>query len=157
MVPTGTNDTIGTQDDQPNNNGRKSDGTFAPGNSLGGRTPGSRHKTTLAVEALLEGEAEALTRKAVKMALSGDGPALRLCLDRIAPARKDMPVSFALPPIKSAADTVGASASLLAAVAAGDVTPDEAGRVMALLTAHKALVETGDLEARIVALEANKR
>lgn len=108
------------------------------------------------MEALLEGEAEALTRKAVQMALNGDGPALRLCLDRIAPARKDLPVSFALPPIKTAADTVAASASLLGAVAAGDVTPDEAGRVMALLTSHRALVETGDLERRIEQLEAKR-
>ena len=63
---------------------------------------------------------------------------------------------FALPPISTAGDTVGASSSLLEAVAAGDVTPDEAGRVMALLTAHKALVETGDLETRIAALEAKR-
>ena len=44
---------------------------------------GARHKATIAAEALLDGEAEALTRKAVEMALSGDGAALRLCLDRI--------------------------------------------------------------------------
>ena len=105
------------------------------------------------MEALLEGQHAALTQKAIDLALQGDGPALRLCLDRIAPPRKDAPLSFALPPIKSAADTVQASASLLAAVAGGEVTPDEAGRVMALLTAHKALVESGDLEARISALE----
>ncbi len=142
--------------DEPKTNGRKSDGKFAPGNALGGRTPGSRHKVTLAVEALLEGQADALTQKAIDKALEGDGVALRLCLDRIAPPRKDAPVSFALPPIKSAADTVTASASLLDAVAAGDVTPDEAARVMALLTAHKALVEAGDLEARITALEAKR-
>ena len=142
--------------DDPKNGGRKSDGTFAPGNSLGGSRSGSRHKTTLAVEALLEGEAEGLTRKAIDLALAGDGPALRLCLDRIAPPRKDGPVSFPLPSISSAADAVTASTSLLQAVAAGDVTPDEAGRVMALLTAHKALVEAGDLEARITALEARK-
>ncbi len=142
--------------DDPKNGGRKSDGTFAPGNSLGGSRSGSRHKTTLAVEALLEGEAEGLTRKAIDLALAGDGPALRLCLDRIAPPRRDGPVSFPLPPISTAADAVTASTSLLQAVAAGDVTPDEAGRVMALLTAHKALVEAGDLEARITALEARK-
>lgn len=140
----------------PNNNGRKPDGTFAPGNALGGRTPGSRNRTTLAVEALLEGEHEALTRKAIELALAGDARALRLCLDRIAPARRDAPVSFNLPPIRSVEDAVGASSALLAAVAAGDVTPDEAGRVMALLTAHKALVEAGDLEARIAALEAKR-
>ena len=142
----------------PANTGRKQSARFRPGTSgnPAGKAPGTRHRVTRAVEVLLEGEAEALTRKAVDMALGGDGPALRLCLDRIAPARKDLPVSFALPPIKSAADTVAASASLLGAVAAGDVTPDEAGRVMALLTSHRALVETGDLERRIEALEAKR-
>ena len=108
----------------------------------------------MAVEALLEGQHAALTQKAIDLALSGDGTALRLCLDRIAPARKDSPIAFALPPIITVADTVTASASLLSAVAEGEVTPDEAGRVMALLTAHRALVEAGDLEARITALEA---
>lgn len=142
--------------DDPKNGGRNSDGTFAPGNRLGGNRTGSRHKTTLAIEALLDGEAEKLTRKAIDLALTGDGPALRLCLDRIAPPRKDAPISFALPAIRTAADTVTASAALLDSVAAGDVTPDEAGRVMALLSAHKALVEAGDLEARISALEARK-
>jgi hypothetical protein len=140
----------------PNNDGRKTDGTFATGNSLGGSKAGSRHKTTLAIEALLQGQHEALTQVAINKALEGDGVALRLCLDRLAPPRKDAPVSFALPPIKTAGDTVGASSSLLEAVAAGEVTPDEAGRVMALLTAHKALVETGDLESRIAALEAKR-
>ncbi len=80
--------------------------------------------------------------------------ALRLCLDRLAPPRKDAPISIALPAVRSAADAVEASAAVLAAVAAGDITPDEAGRVMALLTAHKGIVEAGDLESRIAALEA---
>ncbi|WP_247710536.1 DUF5681 domain-containing protein [Qipengyuania huizhouensis] len=141
---------------EPKNNGRKPDGTFAPGNSMGGRTPGSRNKTTLAVEALLEGEHEALTRAAINKALEGDTTALRLCLDRISPARKDSPVTFALPAIRSIEDAVAASSALLAAVAAGEVTPDEAGRVMSLLSSHKQLVETCDLETRLAALEAKQ-
>ena len=144
--------------DAENTAGKQRGRPFARGQSgnPAGKPAGARHAITRAVEALLEGEADALTRKAVEMALGGDGPALRLCLDRIAPARKDMPVSFALPPIVTAGDTVQASASLLAAVANGEVTPDEVGRVMALLTAHKSLVEAGDLESRITALEAKK-
>lgn len=138
----------------PNDSGRKADGTFAPGNALGGRTPGSRNRVTLAVEALLEGQHEALTQAAIAKALDGDTTALRLCLDRIAPARKDAAISFPLPPIKTVEDAVTASSALLAAVAGGEVTLEEAGRVMALMTAHKALVEAGDLEARITALEA---
>lgn len=148
MMERGAENTAGEQRGRP----------FQPGKSgnPAGKPAGARHKVTRAVEALLEGQHEALTQKAIDKALEGDGVALRLCLDRIAPPRKDAPVSFELPPITTAADTVTASSSLLAAVAEGEVTPDEAGRVMALLTAHKALVETGDLEARIAALEERK-
>jgi len=127
---------------------------FEPGNS--GRPRGARHKTTLAIEALLDGQHEALTQKAIEKALEGDTVALRLCLDRLAPARKDGPLSLTLPLVRSAADAVAASSAVLEAVAAGDVTPGEAGAVMALLTAHKSIIEAGDLENRITALEAKK-
>ncbi|CAA9489866.1 MAG: hypothetical protein AVDCRST_MAG39-727 [uncultured Sphingomonadaceae bacterium] len=50
-----------------------------------------------------------------------------------------------------------AKAAVLAAAAKGEDMPDEAGRVMALLTAHKAIVEAGDLERRIAALEGKPR
>ena len=128
---------------------------FQPGNP--GKPRGARHRTTRAVEALLDGQHEALTQVAIGKALEGDMVALRLCLDRIAPARKDAPVSVTLPPVRTAQDAVGASAALLEAVAAGDVTPDEAGRVMALLTAHKGLLEAGELEERIAALEQKEK
>ena len=144
-------------DQEPENTGRKTDGTFAAGNTLGGKPKGARHKTTLAIEALLEGQHEALTQKAISMALAGDTVALRLCLDRIAPARKDSAVSIELPTVRTAAEAVEASAAVLAAVAAGEVTPDEAGRVMAVLTAHRSILETGDLEARIAALETRHK
>ena len=50
-----------------------------------GQPKGTRHKTTLAMEALLDGEGEAITRKAVEMALSGDATALRLALSAFFP------------------------------------------------------------------------
>lgn len=127
------------------------DGRFKPGNP--GKPKGARSRVTRAIEDMLEGQYEALTQVAIDKALKGDIVALRLCLDRLAPPRRDAPVSMELPPVRSAADAVEASAAVLAAISAGDVTPDEAGRIMALLTAHKAIVETGDLEARIAALE----
>lgn len=124
---------------------------FEPGNP--GRVPGSRNRATVAAAALLDGEAEALTRKVIELGLDGDTVALRLCLERLVPPRKDAPVQIELPPIGTVADVVGASAAVLDAVSAGDITPDEAGRVMGLLTAHKAIVEVGELERRIAALE----
>ena len=124
---------------------------FKPGNP--GKPKGARSRVTLAIEALLDGQHEALTKAAIDKALEGDTVALRLCLDRIAPARRDAPISFDLPAVTSALDTVAASSALLAAVAAGEVTPDEGGRVMALLSAHKSIVEAGDHERRLAELE----
>lgn len=128
---------------------------FEEGNP--GRPRGARHRTTLAIEELLQGEHEKLTRKAIDKALEGDTVALRLCLDRIAPSRKDAAISFDLPPIRTAEDTMSASAAVLAAVAAGEITPDEAGRVMALLVGHRSIVESSDHERRLAQLEANAK
>ena len=121
------------------------------------RERGARHRVTRAVEALMEGEHEKLTRIAIDKALDGDTSALRLCLDRIAPPRRDVPISIHLPPVRSAAEAAEASASVLASVANGEVTPDEAGRIMALLASHKSIVAAGDLEQRIAALEESAR
>lgn len=124
---------------------------FAPGNP--GRVPGSRNRATVIAAQLLDGEAEALTRTAIDKALEGDTVALRICLERLVPPRKDAPISIAMPPVASAEDTVAASSAVLAAVAAGEITPEEAGRLMTLLTAHRSIIEVGDLERRITALE----
>ena len=128
---------------------------FAPGNP--GKPHGARHRVTRAVEVMLEGEHQKLTRIAIDKALDGDTAALRLCLDRIAPPRRDVPISIDLPPVRSAAEAAEASASVLASVAKGEVTPDEAGRIMALLECHKSIMAAGDLERRLAALEEAAR
>jgi Family of unknown function (DUF5681) len=100
-----------------------------------GRPKGSRNATTLALEALLDGQANALTQKAIELALGGDMAALRLCLDRILPPRKDRPVSFTLPTINSPQDAAAIVSSVLAAVAAGEITPADASEVAKLIEA----------------------
>ena len=135
----------------PRKSGRNTDGTFAPGNP--GKPKGTRHKATRAVLALLDGEAEALTRQAVTMALDGDATALRLCLERIAPPRRDAPVTFALPPMQSARDAAQAAGAVLAAVAEGELTPTEGAHVMGLVETYRRTLETTELEARVAALE----
>ena len=131
--------------------GRNTDGTFGPGNP--GKPRGARHKATTAALALLDGQAEALTQKAIETALAGDTTALRLCLDRIAPPRKDAPVSFTLPPMTTAKDAATAAGAILDAVALGDVTPLEAAQVMGLIETYRRTLEICDLEARVAALE----
>ena len=130
-------------------------GTFKPGESgnPAGRPKGSRNRATLALEAILEGGAEALTQKAVELALEGDTVALRLCLDRIAPARKDRHVPFALPRIEKATDAVKASTALVAAVAEGELTPSEASDLGKLVETVIHGIELTDVQERLARLE----
>jgi len=97
-----------------------------------------------------------LTQAAIDKALEGDVTALRLCLDRIAPARKDAPVSFALPDIETAEDAANVARSLLKALAEGEVTPLEAASVMAVVEQFRRTLETTEIERRITALEESK-
>jgi hypothetical protein len=124
---------------------------FEPGNP--GKPKGTRHRTTLAVEALLEGEAEKLTRKAIDLALAGDVTALRLCLERIAPARKDRPISVDLPALHGADDMAAASAALIQAVAEGQLTPLEAAQIAKLFEVHLHAVEMTEVTRRLGQLE----
>ena len=133
-------------------NGRNTAGQFATGNA--GRPKGSRSKVTLAIESLLQGQAEALTQTAVTKALDGDIVALRLCLERIAPAPKDQPVSFSLPKMHNAMDASEAAGSVLTAVSEGGLTPIEATRVMGLIDSYRRTLELTEIEQRLQALEA---
>ena len=98
-----------------------------------GKPKGARNATTRAMELLLDEEAEEVTRRAIEMAKSGDGVALRLVMDRILPARKDRHVPFALPVLETPADAVKAMAALVNAVAAGELTPSEAAELSKLV------------------------
>lgn len=118
-----------------------------------GRPVGARHKATLAAEALLDGEAEALTRKAIEAALGGDTVAMRLCLERILPARRSRPVQFAMPPLKSVADAGAAMAAIVDAVTAGQISPDEGAELSRLLENFVKVFEVSDLERRLRVLE----
>ena len=133
--------------------GRNRKGQFAPGNS--GRPKGARANATVECEALLDSNVKELTQKAIDLALAGDSIALRLCMDRIAPPKKDRPVAFKLPKIKGAEDHPGALAAIMAAVATGDLTPLEGQALAAMLAEHRKAIETADIETRLAALEAN--
>ena len=63
-----------------------------------------------------------------EMALGGDTVALRLCLERILPPRRERPAHFALPELRSPADAAAAIAAIAAAVADGDLTAQRSWR-----------------------------
>lgn len=108
------------------------------GTFWGINVPGNEQ--TSAAEARLEGEAEALTRKAIELALAGDPTALRLCMERLVPPKKDRTLAFELPALDDVAQAFGA---VLAAVAAGQITLSEAGAVAGLIEAQQRATGAG--------------
>ena len=132
---------------------------FRPGASGNprGRPKGARNRATVTAEALLDGEAEAISRKLIEKALEGDTTALQLCLDRILPPRRDRPIAFDLPKIESAAEALSASSAVLASCAAGVLSPRDAAEIMGLVSTHMHMLELTDIEARLTALEKGSK
>lgn len=115
---------------------------FKPGVSgnPNGKRPGTRHRATRAVETLLQGEAEKLTRKAIELGLAGNMTALRLCLDRIAPLPRTPSVHLDIPKITRDPKSLAAGlTAVLAAVAEGAISV-EAGEALVRIVerAHEA-------------------
>jgi hypothetical protein len=119
------------------------------------RRPGSKNKSTLMTQALFEGEAEVLLRTAVKRALEGDSVSLRLCLERIAPRLRprDDAIAFELPQINSVADLLPALSAIVAGVAAGELTAEQAGQLAQLVHRWTEAVQVVDFDARLRKLE----
>lgn len=136
----------------PPEEGRGPDGRFLPGNS--GRPKGSRHKVTIAIEALLEGQWEVLSKTAVALALRGDTTALRLCFDRIAPPRRGRVTPIADFPVpKTATDIPAALAHLTGAVANGEITAGEADEMAKLIDRFVAAFDAASFAERLAELE----
>src|SRR6516225_8330344 len=137
------------------NTGEQQAGRFRKGRSgnPAGRPRGSRNSATLACEALLEGQAEALPQKAVDMALAGDTVALKICIDRIFPPRKDRPVTFPLPPINTARDAADVMSSIMNAVAAGQLTPADAAELSKVVACTVKSFEAAEFAKNLVPLD----
>src|SRR5438045_2475144 len=80
--------------------------------------------------------------------------AMRACeilLRRIWPEPKGRPVSIALPALRQPSDLAAAAGKVIAAVASGELSPDEAQSVAALLDVQRRAIETVAFEERLSA------
>ena len=105
------------------------------------------------MDALLETDAETITKKCIEKAKEGDMAAIRLCMDRLCPARKDSPVLFEVPPMESAGDAVSVMGAVMSALASGEISPSEAQAVAGIVETYRRTIETSELESRIGELE----
>jgi hypothetical protein len=133
-----------------NPNGRWGNGTS--GNPAG-RPPGSRNKSTLMLQELLEGEGRSLMRKAMEMAFGGDHHAMRLCMERLLPPQRERLIDLPLPEVKTVQDSSTAISKILSAVGEGRITPGEGETLSRILETQKRAIEIGDQDRRIEELE----
>ncbi len=131
---------------------------FQPGQSGNpkGRPKGRQGKATMIAQHLLDGEAEQLVQKAIAMALAGDAVALRICLERLVPVRKNRLIDIKLPTVITLGDVGKASSTIIAAVARGELTPGEGEALGRMLERHCQTVALEDIEARLTALEKGR-
>ena len=85
--------------------------------------------------------------------MDGDTDALRLCLERIFPARKDRPVTFPLPPITSPRDAADIAAAVAQAAAAGQLTPSEAAEFGKVIEIYIRAYQVAELSDRVACVE----
>jgi hypothetical protein len=123
---------------------RDGKGRFAAGCSgnPAGKLKGTRNRATLLAEALREGEGEAVARIVIDKALAGNAVMARFCVALLTPKPRGRAIALDLPAGGRPDEIVAAFDVILAAMAAGEITPDEA------------LVVTRVLEGRLRALKA---
>ena len=119
-----------------------------------GRPVGTRNKTTLAALSLIEDEGEQLARKAVELALDGDLPALKLCMDRLLPPAKERPLeAFSLPQLNDQRSVLDALDTIANKLSQGELLPAEATSICKVLEQYRKHFETTELSERLETLE----
>jgi hypothetical protein len=101
----------------------------------------------------LENEAPELIRKAIDLAKGGDVTAMRICLDRVLPVRRNRPLSFKIE-IPDDGDAAGAFNAVLSGPATGQLIAEEALTLCGVVEARLRVREHSEIVSRLEALEA---
>jgi hypothetical protein len=143
----------------PEKSGKNQGNRFRKGQSGNprGKPQGTRARITQLAEKLLEDDRDDIIKAVIAAAKGGDSTAMRLCFERLIPVRKGRPVMFDLPPVKTAADIAAAIGGLARAMAAGELTTDEASAAASVIEMHRRAIETSDIEGRLQRLEELRR
>ena len=131
---------------------------FSPGNQCGkGRPKGSRNKRTLEAQKLLEKYSEPLVGKCIAEALDGNIHALRICVERVVPVRRENPFRLKMDSLQNGGELAEGVENVVQAVAEGHLSPTAGEAIARILEIQRNIIETRELEARIEELEKTKR
>lgn len=148
--------------DQPAKPLRDALGRVLPGHGglPGAGRPKGKSQSEL-VRHLIEPHREALITRALELTKSDDpfaaANALRICLERLAPAPKQESEKVEIPGLAQAATFAGKCDAVIRAVSEGEISAEAGERVLRLLDVYRKAHETDELQRRIAALEAGGR
>src|SRR5215471_1949870 len=131
---------------------RDAKGRFRPGCSgnPAGKKPGTKNRATILKEALDDGEDATLARVVIDKALAGDAVAARFLLERLEPKPRGRPIHLEIPEGESpAGEVVATFNAALRAMAAGEITPDEAVSVARFLEGRMRVLKAWQLEQKL--------
>jgi ABC-type amino acid transport substrate-binding protein len=98
----------------------------------------------------------ALIAKTVELALAGDSGALKILIDRAAPAPRSAYEPVQIEGLAEAEGLVAKAECIVAAVGTGTISADIGERLLGALAALAKLIETEELADRIAALEQGR-
>ncbi len=129
-------------------------GKFTKGHAGGpGRPPGSRNAASLVLDQLARDGAEAVLKKQIELAQSGDGRAAELVLKRAWSQPRGRLVEFYMPDVIEARDVVHALDAVASAIKSGELTPEEGAAIADLVEKQRRAIEFSTLEDRVRMLE----
>lgn len=140
----------------PENTGKiQADGRFQKGQSGNpkGKPKGAKHKASLMAEMLFENELASVCNQVIDQAKEGNMQAAKIILDRLLPPKKDRPIHFQIPFIKTAADAVEARRLICYAVGKGDITPLEGEALSKIVEIQTKNIELFEFQDRLNAIE----
>lgn len=109
----------------------------------------SEHANTI-----IRSNSEAIVRKLIDHAKKGSPMAMRLCMERITPPIKSVPINHCdLPEVNSLTDCVEVQRSLINLVSKGDMLPHEAEFISSMVEKYMKTLEVYDIDKRLKALE----
>lgn len=126
---------------------RNKDGTFRKGVS---GNPGGRSGNTAVLREKLASGSDDVVAVVLEKARAGDMQAARLILERIVPAVKPVsdPVRFDI----DATDLPSSARSILSAIAAGQIPPDQGKALIDAVASMARVVEVAELEQQLAEL-----
>lgn len=108
-------------------------------------------------QSLLENDVEAICTRLLIEAKEGNIQAIKIVMDRILPARKELPMALDLPEIKTPTDLLNAISAITSAVGSGIISPSEGEALSRIIDINLKAVALQDFEKRLILLEETKK